>query len=82
MQPILMAVAVASMLSACAPAELRKDSGTSAEQHSEIAACELVARTRFPPGDPSMSNANSIEIEQSMRMHAYIRMCLQSNGWR
>jgi hypothetical protein len=29
-----------------------------------------------------MSNANSIEIEQAMRVRAYIKTCLRSKGWQ
>ena len=82
MKPVLIAVAAASLFTGCAPAEPRKDGLTDAEQRSNIADCESLARTRFPPGDPSMSNANSIEMEQAMRMRAYITTCLQSKGWR
>jgi hypothetical protein len=82
MKPVFMAVAAASLIAACAPAELRKDGVNAAEQRSDIADCESLARTSFPPGDPSMSNANSIEIEQAMRARAYIKKCLQSKGWQ
>ena len=40
---------------------------------SAIADCESQAEARFPPGDPSMSSANSTEIEQAMRLRAYVR---------
>ena len=82
MKLVFMAVAAASLLTACAPAQLRKDGLNPAEQHSDTADCESMARTRFPPGDPSMSNANSIEIEQAMRVRAYIKTCLRSKGWQ
>lgn len=81
MKPVFMAVAAASLFTACAPAEMRKDGVSAAEQRSDTADCESLARITFPPGDPSMSNANSIEIEQAMRMRAYIKTCLRSKGW-
>ena len=82
MKPVFMAVAAASLFAACAPAELRKEGVNAAEQRSDTADCESMARTSFPPGDPSMSNANSIELEQAMRMRAYIKTCLRSKGWQ
>ena len=82
MKPVFMAVTAASLFAACAPAELRKYNVSTAEQRVDAADCEWLARTTFPPGDPSMSNANSIEIEQAMRVRAYIKTCLQSKGWQ
>lgn len=79
---VFKAVAAASLLTACALAEMRKDNVSAAEQRVDTADCERLARTAFPPGDPSMSNANSIEIEQAMRMRAYIKTCLRSKGWQ
>lgn len=81
MKSVFMALAAASLFTACAPAELSKDGVNAAEQRSDAAECELLARTSFPPGDPSMSNANSIEIERAMRMRTYIQTCLRSKGW-
>ncbi|RYE71423.1 MAG: hypothetical protein EOO81_05970 [Oxalobacteraceae bacterium] len=82
MKLVFMAVAAASLFAACAQAQLRKEGMTAAEQRSDTADCESMARKSFPPGDPSMSNANSIEIEQAMRVQAYIKTCLRSKGWQ
>ena len=82
MKPVFMAAAAAILFAGCAPAELRKDGVNAAVQRGDTADCESLARTKFPPGDPSMSNANSIEIEQAMRVRAYITTCLRSKGWR
>ena len=77
-----MAVAAACLFTGCGAPDLRKDGVSAAEQRSDAADCESLAKTAFPPGDPSMSNANSIEIEQAMRMRGYIKTCLRSKGWQ
>lgn len=82
MKLVLMAVTAAGLFAACTPAQLRKEGTNADEQRSDTADCESMARTSFPPGDPSMSNANSIEIEQAMRERAYIKTCLRSKGWQ
>ena len=82
MKLVFMAVAAVSLFVACTPAQLRKEGVNAAEQRKDTADCESMARTSFPPGDPSMSNANSIEIEQAMRVQAYMKSCLRSKGWQ
>jgi hypothetical protein len=87
---VFIAVAAAGMLAGCAAADLRKDGAkegakegaTYADYQGDIRSCESMAVKNFPSGDPSMSNAVSIEVEQAMRRRQYTLACMESRGWR
>ena len=75
-------LAYAGLLAACAPAALHKEGGTAAELLAETSRCAALARKRLPEGDPSMSDAVSLEMEQAMRRQTFVGKCLQDQGWR
>ena len=72
----------AAAATGCATAELRKDGASAADRQADERACAGAASPLFPPGDPSMSNAVSIEMEQGMRKRAYLTDCMREQGWR
>jgi hypothetical protein len=73
---------LAALLAACAPTALHKENGSAAELASDKDRCATMARERLPAGDPSMSDAVSLEMEQEMRRRAFVRDCLREKGWR
>jgi hypothetical protein len=74
-------MACAGLLAACAPPALHKEGGTAADLAEETGRCAALARTRLPAGDPSMSDAVSLEMEQAMRRQTFVGKCLQDKGW-
>ena len=66
----------------CTTAALNKAGASSADRQIDERACAEAASPLFPPGDPSMSNAVSIEMEQAMRKRAYLTDCMRDKGWR
>jgi hypothetical protein len=82
MKRIFTLLPLAALLAACAPAPLHKENATAAELHSDTDQCASMARARLPAGDPSMSDAVSLEMEQAMRRQAFVRDCLRDKGWR
>jgi hypothetical protein len=75
-------LACAGLLAACASAAPHKEGGTAADLAEETGRCAALARTRLPTGDPSMSDAVSLEMEQEMRRQTFVGRCLQDKGWR
>jgi hypothetical protein len=82
MKNLLTLLPLAALLAACAPAPLHKQNATPTELSSDKDRCASTARARLPPGDPSMSDAVSLEMEQEMRRQSYVRDCLRDKGWR
>ena len=77
-----LALLVAVAAAGCATAGLNKAGASSADRQIDDRACAEAASPLFPPGDPSMSNAISIEMEQAMRKRAYVTDCMRGKGWR
>jgi hypothetical protein len=82
MKRLLLLLALAGLLAACAPTLLQKENATPADLAGDMERCASLARTRFPTGDPSMSDAISLEMEQAMRRQTFVRKCLHGTGWR
>jgi hypothetical protein len=76
------AFAALGFLAGCASVDLRKDGATPAAHHEELRQCRERAATEVPSGDPSMSDAVSIEAEQAMRRRGIILGCMRSKGWK
>jgi len=82
MNLILRTLALAGIVAGCASGDLRKDGATSAELQADMHACESMAINELPSGDPSMSDAVSIEAEQAMRRRDLAIACMRSKGWK
>jgi hypothetical protein len=81
MKLLLILLPLAALLAACAQAALHKENATAAELGIDKNHCASMARERLPVGDPSMSDAVSLEMEQEMRRQAFVRDCLRDKGW-
>jgi hypothetical protein len=79
---LLLPLALAGLLAACAPAALHRDHAGAADLAGDTDACAALARAGYPAGDPSMSNAVSLEMEQAMRRQSFVGNCLRDKGWR
>ncbi|WP_283441021.1 hypothetical protein [Noviherbaspirillum suwonense] len=82
MNRLLSSLALAMLLAACAQAPLHRQDAGAAELAADTEGCAALARTRFPTGDPSMSDAVSLEMEQAMRRQTFVGKCLNGKGWR
>jgi hypothetical protein len=78
----LLTLVLALVLPACAPVALHRDKAGAADLAGDTDGCASLARTRYPAGDPSMSNAVSLEMEQAMRRQTFVGKCLRDKGWR
>jgi hypothetical protein len=81
MMRLLPPLALAGLLAACAPTLLQKENVTAADLAGDTERCASLARMRLPTGDPSMSDAVSLEMEQAMRRQTFVSKCLQATGW-
>jgi hypothetical protein len=82
MKRLLLLLALTGLLAACTPTLLQKENATAADLDGDMKRCASLARTRFPTGDPSMSDAVSLEMEQAMRRQRFISQCLHGTGWQ
>jgi hypothetical protein len=82
MKRLLLLLALAWLLAACAPTLLQKENATAADLAGDMERCASLARIRFPTGDPSMSDAVSLEMEQAMRRQRFISTCMHRTGWQ
>lgn len=81
MKRLLPPLAVAVLLAACAPTLLQKENATAGDLAGDMDRCASLAKARFPTGDPSMSDAVSLEMEQAMRRQTFVGKCLHGKGW-
>jgi hypothetical protein len=58
-----------------------KGNATAGDLASDMDRCASLARTRFPTGDPSISDAVSLEMEQAMRRQTFVSKCMHGKGW-
>jgi hypothetical protein len=81
MTRLLAPLALAALLAACTTASLHKENADAAELARDTKGCASLANTRYPTGDPSMSDAVSLEMEQAMRRQTFVGNCLREKGW-
>jgi hypothetical protein len=81
MKRLLPPLVLAGLLAACAPTFLQKENANAEDLAGDMDRCASLARIRFPTGDPSMSDAVSLEMEQAMRRQTFVSKCMHEKGW-
>ena len=81
MTRMLAPLALAALLASCTATSLHKQNADATDLAGDTGVCASLASTRYPTGDPSMSDAVSLEMEQAMRRQTFIGNCLREKGW-